>query len=431
MTKTTIMVTGDLHLGVHPSRIPEELDSEAFSPGRIWRNIVDECVTGEVDYLVVTGDIVDRENQFFEAWGPFETGINDLEANDIPLVMVAGNHDAGVLAEFIDSMNSDNAHLLGEGGEWERVTFDRDDGPSIAFDGWSYPEREVRKNPLDEYELSSTDTTLFGLLHTELGRSAGPYAPVGREDLQSVPVDGWLLGHIHKPQIYSENPLILNPGSPQPLNPTETGSHGPWTVTIDSSGTMETTQRALSSLRYQPVEVDVSSLDSPESLTGKLKTNLESNLSEEGTINDELKLILARLTLTGRSEHYREFERGSRSLRESLRMNIRGKTVAVETIRNRVRPGLDLEDLAEGSSPVAVLADLLLSLENEDDEAVPSELLENVESAVEDAYSASTYEPLRLHDERERPGRDDQIEMLRKQARALLEQLLSQKESPV
>jgi exonuclease SbcD len=325
-------------------------------------------------------------------------------------------------------MNSDNTHLLGEGGEWERLTVDQDDAPSIAFDGWSYPEREVRKNPLDEYELPSTDATLFGLLHTELGRSAGPYAPVSREDLRSTPVDGWLLGHIHKPQVYSEHPLILNPGSPQPLNPTETGSHGPWTVTIDSSGTMETTQRALSSLRYQPVEVDVSSLESPESLTGEIKSKLESTLTEGGAFHDELDLVLTRLTLTGRSEHYRDFERESRTLRESLRMNINGTTVAVETIANRVRPALDLEELAEGTSPVAVLSELLLTLENDDD-SLPDELLEDVESAVDDAYSASTYEPLRLHDERNRPARGDQIEMVRKQVRGLLEELIDQKET--
>jgi exonuclease SbcD len=105
--------------------------------------------------------------------------------------------------------------------------------------------------------------------------------------------------------------------------------------------------------------------------------------------------------------------------------------VAVETITNQVRPALDLEGLADGSSPVAVLADLLVTLENKDEDALPAELMEHVESAVGDAYTASTYEPLRLHDDRESLDRDDQIEMLRKQARILLDELLDQKETPV
>ncbi|MFB6346975.1 MAG: exonuclease SbcCD subunit D [bacterium] len=429
--RARIMVTGDLHLGVHPSGIPDELDSKAYSPGQTWGTIVDECVKEDVDALVVTGDVVDRANQFYEAWGPFEAGVSDLAANDIPLVMVAGNHDADVLPEFVDSLDADNCHLVGRGGQWQRVTLTTGDDTAISFDGWSYPDREVRKNPLDEYDSDPAEEPLFGLLHTELDRPGSPYAPTTEEDLKRTPVDGWLLGHIHKPAVHSENPLVLNPGSPQPLNPTETGIHGPWLLTVKPDGSSETVQEPLANLEYQSLEIDVTDLESPERLTGEIKDRLSRVMNQRDPVNDRLGLISTRLTLTGRADRQREYERESHSLRDSLQFSLNGARVAIEKIENTIRPAVDLQELAEGTGPVAVLSDLLMKLENGDTDRIPEELMEETEDAVQTAYGASTYEPLRVQGDGNPPDAESQRRMLRKQGRSLLEELLDQKEDPV
>jgi len=59
-----LLVTGDLHLGRHPGHVPEELDSRKFSPGAVWHRMVDEAIRRRVDAVLVTGDLIDRENLF-------------------------------------------------------------------------------------------------------------------------------------------------------------------------------------------------------------------------------------------------------------------------------------------------------------------------------------------------------------------------------
>ena len=70
----TFLCTGDIHIGRHPSRVPDYLDSSAFSPGAMWGDVVEYAITNEVDGVIVSGDVIDEENEYFEAFGPFEEG---------------------------------------------------------------------------------------------------------------------------------------------------------------------------------------------------------------------------------------------------------------------------------------------------------------------------------------------------------------------
>ena len=81
-----LLCTGDVHLGRHPTRIPSEIDGQQFSPKSVWQSTVNEAIRRRVDAVVITGDVVDRENRYFEAYGAFEAGISRLEAEEIPVV---------------------------------------------------------------------------------------------------------------------------------------------------------------------------------------------------------------------------------------------------------------------------------------------------------------------------------------------------------
>ncbi len=111
-----ILCTGDLHLGRHPSRIPERLDGPAFSPKAVWRETVQQAIDCDVDAVVVTGDVADRENRYFEAYGAFERGAVRLDKAEIPTTTIAGNHDFDVLPRIVRDLDLDNLHLLGENG---------------------------------------------------------------------------------------------------------------------------------------------------------------------------------------------------------------------------------------------------------------------------------------------------------------------------
>ena len=49
------------------SRLPEQLDPAAFGPAAVWKATVDQAIERGVDAVMLTGDIVDKDNKFYEA----------------------------------------------------------------------------------------------------------------------------------------------------------------------------------------------------------------------------------------------------------------------------------------------------------------------------------------------------------------------------
>src|SRR5690606_3846633 len=84
------LCTDDLHLGRHPSCVPP--DARYLSVEAVWHSTVDCAIEHRVDALVLTGDVADDSNQYFEAIGPLRSGIQRLVDAGIPVFAVAGNH---------------------------------------------------------------------------------------------------------------------------------------------------------------------------------------------------------------------------------------------------------------------------------------------------------------------------------------------------
>ena len=422
----SILCTGDVHLGRHPTRIPSDLDGRQFSPNAVWQEIVETARRREIDLVALTGDVVDRENRYFEAYGDIEEGIKQLAAANIPTVAVAGNHDYDVFPRLIDELDVDALHLLGADGNWQRESIDLPGGRTIHLDGWSFPRSHVLESPLDTYDLEAAEEPTLGLLHADVNTQASEYAPVDLGSLLETDVDGWLLGHIHRDQVHSESdPLVLYPGSPQPLDPGERAGHGPWLLEIDERGSIAHEQLPLSSLRYDRLEIDVSGITDPKALPSVIREQLEAEFGNAAT--GLLELLLVRLTLTGRTEAHSKIHEQTETIVTDLGMKVGGTTVRIESIEVDTQPAIDLESLADGDSPAAYLADLLLSLDEGDDEAY-EDVLEAAFNAMREAHQASTYRELRQENFIESPTREDAIDAVRAQARLLLDELQSQRE---
>src|SRR5688572_5171381 len=99
-----ILCTGDLHVGRRPSRLAEHIDARRCSCASVWNDIVEYALRERIDLLLVSGDWVDRENRFYEAFGPIERGLRVLDGAGIDTVAVAGNHDFDVLPRLADQL---------------------------------------------------------------------------------------------------------------------------------------------------------------------------------------------------------------------------------------------------------------------------------------------------------------------------------------
>lgn len=425
-----ILCLGDLHLGRHPARVPERLDGPALSPRHVWHQTVERAIQSGVDVVVITGDVIDLEHRYFGAYGAFLEGVQRLEREGVPLVCVGGNHDAETLPRMVQDVGSDNVRLLGQNGTWERYDLQKDGDVVLQIDGWSFPSEHVAGSPLEGYDLPQAGACpQVGVLHADLGGTDVRYAPVATRELIRTSHDAWLLGHIHAPGVRHErDPLVLYPGSPQPLDPGETGSHGPWLITVknEADGVIRARQIPLATVRYDRMEIDMGEARDLKDIPPLLNEGVEDFFDREGA-EQALQLMLLRIVFQGRSSLHSRLLQKSEQLRDELELPSHGVQVVPEKIEVRTRPAVDLEELAQGDSPVAYLAGLIMDLEGEGNN-LPQELLTECRDAMQEAYGATTYKHLRGERVGTAPGRDGATEVLMKQARLLLDTLLEQKE---
>lgn len=440
-----ILCTGDLHLGRRSSRLPERFDARTHSAAGCWERIVDLALAEGVDVVVLSGDLVDRANRFYEAVGPLEAGLRRLAAAEITTVAVAGNHDYDVLPRIADSLDAPGSfHLLGRGGRWERATVRRGDRV-LHLDGWSFPEQYVRESPVASYDLAVPDDgPVLGLLHADLGAPGSPYAPVSLPELRARAVDFWLLGHIHAPSLHEGAGLapVLYPGSPQALDPGEVGAHGVWLLTLEPGRRFHARLIPLSTVRYDEVVVDLTGAADTGEVDARVFAGVQTHLASiDG--GGTLRCVSCRLRVEGRTPVHRQLASHLEATAPDLEVQSGGATAIVEKVEVATRPARDLVELARGKDHVGILAGLLMALETEAPEAEAPEagaletdlfekpgldpgwdrLVRDAERAVEEVCRARAY--IGLTDDGSRAVAQ---RALAHQASLLLDLLLAQKE---
>ena len=388
-----LLCTGDVHLGRNPTRIPPDRvpDQRPFSTRAIWERIVALAIEERVDALLISGDLVDHDNRFFEAIGPIESGVQRLAAAGIPVFAVAGNHDYDVLPALADRLEN-KLRLLGRHQRWERHTWRDADGRALLhIDGWSFGNEHVELDPIAAYALPAvSDAPVVGLLHTDLDQRGSRYAPTSTSSLYNQPVAAWLIGHIHAPALKSRAgaPPVLYPGSPAPLDPGEPGAHGVWFLDLEPNRPAEFSFRPLSPLRYEPIEVDLTGAANERDASTRVYDQIEGRLhtlerSGEAPANGYL---LCRIHLTGRTALPRGFQA---EIKQSLDQTM-GRW-SIESLIDRTRPVVSLDDLSLESSPAGALARLILQIG--DDES-SSATIARAETVIEAECAAGHFRPL-------------------------------------
>ncbi len=387
-----LLCSGDLHIGRRSSRVPVDLPDASAADA--WARIVTHAIAGRVDAVLLSGDVVDQDNRFFEAIGPLERGLFRLREAGIPVVAVAGNHDFDVLPALARSLPEGMLHLLGVGGVWERHTIESAHGERVHIDGWSFPARSVQHDPLTQYAAPPTDgVPVIGLVHGDLNVLQSVYAPLSLESLRRVPVQAWVLGHVHRGGLRHRDgdAPVLYPGSPQPLDPGEPGAHGVWLLDVEPDGTVSTRLEAIATVRYDEVVVDLSTCHTESEARDETTATLRTWLRGVCTQSPELLHVALRVRLCGRTPLHGRLQSLSASVREVRDPGVTlpvgaAATVSVTSVDVATSAERDLSMLSASSDPIGVLARLLLSLQsgNAIDPAL-EERLRLLPSAVSDA----------------------------------------------
>lgn len=442
---TRVLLTSDIHIGRSSSRIGGDVDRELLRAASAWGRIVDLAIAEEVELVCLGGDIADKDNKFFEAVGPLGAGIRRLAEAGIYTLAVAGNHDFDVLPKLEESLSSPHFKMLGRNGKWERFRLnDASGNAKLYVDGWSFPSRYYREDPVGGYPAewqSQSGIPVLGMVHGDIYDSGSVYAPLGKARLGTKLVDGWHLGHIHAPDLITieGGGWALYPGSPQAMSPGEPGVHGVWMVEIDGSQMSRPEQIPLSSVRYESLTIDISDVASEEELKPALFRAIKLGAQEIcGESGGELAHLQFRIEVVGDSPVADRVSEAGREILNDFVYHAGDVAVSVEKFWNRSMLAVNLDDYLERKSAPGAISRLMRSLDTgELSEPEVEKLLENIRTAMRQVDNAADFQLLEEpggggtdtgHAQTAgNPAMNNEVVYLKNTARSLITHLVRQK----
>jgi len=324
--------------------------------------VVETCIEREADFLVLAGDVYNSADKPLRTEFAFREACARLDAAGVRVFIARGNHDP-VVGHSAGLEMPSNVHVFAS-DVVERVVVQCDGKPACALYGRSFRTVAERDNLARGFSRELDDTLAVGVLHTNVGgrEGHGPYAPCSLDDLRAARMDYWALGHIHRPEVLSEDPPIVYSGCTQGLHPGETGERGCTVVTLDERGaTLERVSTAR--VAWATASVVADELEDIDAVRDALQCEVDRALEEAGGIP-----VVLRLELTGRSGAHAELAR-MKAL-DDLLADIRASGLArepwawIDRLRDSTRPVIDLDLVRSGSdfaADLVALTDTLLA----------------------------------------------------------------------
>ena len=321
---------------------------------RALERLVDLALAEQVDFVLLAGDLYDRD------WPDFHTGLFvrgqmvRLGKAGIRVFIVQGNHDAhGVITrqvswpDNVKLFSSDSAETV----HWPQL--------NVAIHGRSFPDRAVPEDLVPGYPLAVPGCFNIGLLHTSLTGSEGhdTYAPSSVAVLRTRGYDYWALGHVHQRQVLSQQPRVVFPGNLQGRHARETGPKGCELVAVEGA---DITSRfvALDVVRWHQLALEVSALATVEALTAYVAAQLQAATQADAHTAASDVLHAVRVILTGESELHALEAKQPGTLEAAVQaaaQDVHGADVWIERVRLELRSPIDRAQLAQGSDALAEL----------------------------------------------------------------------------
>ncbi len=368
-----LLLTGDLHLGRTSTRVPAHWASSARTLSA-WERLVRTAKEQAVSAVLLSGDLLDHGNHYWETIGPFEKGVQELSNAGIDVIAVSGNHDVSILPSVARTLRETRFRLLGENGQWERITLSENGQPCLHIDGWSFPSEQVYTDPTLSYPAAADGLPVLGMVHGDPGIANSSYAPLDMQRLQSLPLTGWLLGHIHKPSLTPGSPWVLMPGSPHPLDPGEPDAHHAWITEVVQGRLTPPEPCCPAGIRYSDLTLPLDE-DTPPT-HDVLRERIQAEIR---TLRSSARHVL-RVTLSGTT---RDPEALQEMVAQMTQQEI-DENWTLDRIRVTATPPLDLEAARQTGPIQALLADAL--------ENPPPELEARIRHLLEDLQQQIHYD---------------------------------------
>ena len=260
---------------------------------RAAEHLIQAALDHEVALVVLAGDIFDGD------WPDYGTGLfwneqlTRLHAAGIPVVSVAGNHDAQ--SQISRSLQlPPNVTQLSTSTP-QTVTFQE---LEVEVIGQGYATRDVSVDLTESYPNGDPDLFSIGLLHTALNGRPGHanYAPASVDALRAKGYQYWALGHVHTREIVHEDPWIVFPGNTQGRHAREVGAKGATLITVEDRAVVSVDHLVLDEVRWDVCAIDATGCTSSDDVRSAVAERLSAIAADAGG-----RLAAVRVRITGPS----------------------------------------------------------------------------------------------------------------------------------
>jgi len=343
-----------------------------------FENLVRLAIDEEVAFVVLAGDLYDGD------WKDYRTGLffvdqmAKLREAEIPVFVVAGNHDAA--SQITKNLRPpENVHFFSTKKLETRLleAFD------VAIHGQGFASRAVTEDLAAAYPVADPGLFHVGLLHTSLDGREGhaTYAPTSAQVLAQKGYHYWALGHVHKREVVSKDPWIVFPGNLQGRHAREVGPKGCTLVTVEDGAVAGVEERSVDVLRWAVCRVDVDGAMTTSDVLDRISRALTAEADRA-----DGRAVAARVELTGSTACHEEISANPDHWVQEIRALATGVSSAdvwVEKVRFTMDRPIDLAVLAARDDALgSFLRELAAAAGSPDEIAVLREALADVRVAL-------------------------------------------------
>ncbi|MBF0287472.1 MAG: DNA repair exonuclease [SAR324 cluster bacterium] len=352
---------------------------------RALENMVQLAITEKVQFVLIAGDIYDGD------WKDYNTGLffvkmmSKLQAADILVFIISGNHDAASQVSKNLSLPA-NVRILNN-KKPETITIP---DLSIAIHGQGFSQRVITNNLALHYPKALPDCFNIGMLHTSASGREGheSYAPCSVEQLLEKGYDYWALGHVHTREILHQTPWIVFPGNIQGRHIRETGGKGATLVTVEEQQILSVEHKNLDVFRWKHCEVSAVDLEYGEDVVVLAEEKIQEIMNMEDGFPAGI-----RLRITGSCRAHHELSKNPTHWINEIRAVANNLNVWLEKINIQTCAEINWDELGKQDDPIGglirTLDEMILSEDKKDRWAgdfaelqrrIPAELQEGLDA---------------------------------------------------
>lgn len=303
--------TADIHLAKELSynSLADDNLKNIFSDAgkKAFENLVELAVDEDVDFIVIAGDLYDREARSIKASRFFLKQSQYLNQKGIDLFLISGNHDPAGVEKEVFELPANVYYFSSK--EVELFEYQKEGRLAARIMGQSYRQKFESRTMYNFYTAPDQAVFNIGLLHTALTKDNSRYVPVNKgELLTKKEINYWALGHLHQYQKLNDRPAVYFPGTLQAHNISEQGSKGAILVEVDSNLNSKEKFISLAPVIFKELELDLEKEDLKNiSQLQQLADKKINNIREKIRIENDnrkykVEAVIVRLLIKGRTE---------------------------------------------------------------------------------------------------------------------------------